>query len=102
RYRDLEALLPQIAQFLQVKDIAHGAHAEEDVSLVAVEMTLAAGARKDRHHAGDAAAAGDAEQVLLQAGIESRLAERPEHLDSRAHRLAGAEPLGDAAAGLSL
>jgi hypothetical protein len=70
---------------------------------VLAEVAFLGGAREDRHHPGDAAAAGDAQHVLREARMERRLAERAEEREPRPGGGGAAEePLGHAAARLLL
>src|SRR6476661_2550780 len=63
RERDLEPVALEGAQFLEEESVAHGAHAKEHPAVVALEIARRRRAREDRHHAGNTAAAGDAQDV---------------------------------------
>src|SRR6059058_6410822 len=82
--------------------VARRAHAEEHVTAPVGEIRSTAGARQDRHHAGDPAAARDAQYVLVHVGMERRAAERREQSEPRAFDAGAEQPLADAAAGLLL
>src|SRR5205085_8504183 len=89
-------------QFGEKKGVGVRAHAEEHVPRVLIEVALMRRARKDRHDAGDAAAAGDAQNVLAERRKKCRRAERPEPFGLFAFRAAREEPLGRTTAGLAL
>src|SRR5690348_2883037 len=82
--------------------IVHRADAEEHVAGIAIEIAFLARVCEDRHHPRDAAAAGDAEKILVELRIEGRLAERPEEPERGADDIAAEQPFGEAAARLLL
>ena len=61
------------------------------------EVTFAAGERQDRHHAGDATAPRDAEDVLAHVGMERRVAQRREEAEARALDAVAEEPVAHGA-----
>ena len=78
------------------------ADAEEDVPVPCREVRLAAGEREDRHHARDAAAAGDADDVLGDTRAEGGVTKRREEADARALDALAEEPVAHRAGRLLL
>src|SRR6185436_14973649 len=89
-------------ELVQEEDVAHRAHAEEHMDLVSGKVICRLGASQYRHHPGDAAAAGDAQDVARETGIEGRSSERPDQPDAGARGLLREQPLRKPAAGLPL
>ena len=72
------------------------------MTVVLREVTVTGGTRQDRHHAGNTAAASNAQEVLAQAGIEGGAPERAEYLHLGAHAVTAEQPFRDAPAGFFL
>src|SRR5260370_172105 len=75
---------PERLQLVEKKAVARGADAEEDVPVPGGEVSLPAGEREDRHHAGDPASPRDAEDVPRHRGMERPVAERREDAEAGA------------------
>jgi hypothetical protein len=105
RDRDRKApgrALAQARELCEEERVTQRAHAEEEPAAVGVEVALLDGARQDRHHPGDARAAGDAGDVVRDSGIEGGLAQRAEHAQLGAGACRAEKPLGESAPGLAL
>ncbi len=89
-------------QGIEIEHVGGRAHAEKDRAPVPPEIVFPDGALQDRHHSGNAGAAGNAEEMLGFLRPEHGATERTEYAHLRIGLRGAEQPVAEGAAGLAL
>ena len=84
---------PERVQLVEEEGVAGGADAEEHVTVPGGEVPGLAGQREDRHHPGNTASAGDAEDVLAHVGMKRGVAQRGDQAQAGAVDAIAEQPI---------